>query len=841
MTIRAFLSHATADKPFIQKVAEQLGRAAVVFDAYEFSTGDDLKAAILSGIDRSKIFVLFASRASLSRDWVKFEIEEAEKAILSQNISQAMTFIIDPSLSVDKIPDWMKSSLITRQSSPALVASDIRRAISTKLSESRPRHFIGRTAEFDQALDLITSFTSPDHRPPIVVYGLSGIGRRSLIDAVARDGLSLKRTHVVRLKDGDLLPECLLKLTASLAGEPLGDQQAFLQSAIIQPDDVTAMQIIEGFRTVCLSRAMPIIFDEGALVNDEGSLRPEFDLLYNLVAADAEIDLAIVSNRRISGADGMALPAVRVAELAAQARLRLVRLLARDREIPISAAEADVIAEYSRGYPPAVMFAVQEMEAYGPAHVAASRAALSKFSEEIFLKKLQSDQKLSADNISILQLLSTYSPLPLPVIRDYLDINDTELVDHMLYLLDFALVVPEGVNYRISEPIRQAAYRAFRGLHLDHGKMASLLEKYLLDFEDDETRLSLGQNLFRSATLGGQRSKSGYAVSLASDLIELAVQSYHDQDYERAIEVGLLAIEARPNSVNVRRFVAQALIRKERYNDAEKHIDELLSQGHVKEAFYVRGFLYRRKRDHPSAIQNYEKSLEYGRSGVPIHRELASCYFEVGDLPKARAQIEIAERLSPHNKYVVDLQCQIAIRLGDLPGTEKALKVLSRVDDNGFYEHRQSTYEQAKGDASEALRFAKLAVAERTRPQFEMLANLANCQIEMGEYEQAAASLGDLDTRFSQTHRDSRLGMRCKLEMKRGDVETAEALWLKIRTPNSGVHMGLRAALLSKKSQKASLTDAEIAELEKLKEHFKGVDSDKEIRLYGSQLTIPDR
>ncbi|MEQ6335776.1 hypothetical protein V2I08_20550, partial [Sphingobium sp. MK2] len=134
-----------------------------------------------------------------SRDWVKFEIEEAEKAFVTQKLSGALAYIIDPDLSVDALPVWMKSALITKQASPALVASDIRRAINTKISETRPKHFIGRTSEVDQTIDLITSFTSPDYRPPIVLYGLPGIGRRSLLESVARDGLSLKRTHLTRL------------------------------------------------------------------------------------------------------------------------------------------------------------------------------------------------------------------------------------------------------------------------------------------------------------------------------------------------------------------------------------------------------------------------------------------------------------------------------------------------------------------------------------------------------------------------------------------------------------------------------------------------------------------
>jgi hypothetical protein len=52
MIIRAFLSHGKSDKPLVQKVAEYLGRAAVVYDVFEFSAGEELKQAILKGACR---------------------------------------------------------------------------------------------------------------------------------------------------------------------------------------------------------------------------------------------------------------------------------------------------------------------------------------------------------------------------------------------------------------------------------------------------------------------------------------------------------------------------------------------------------------------------------------------------------------------------------------------------------------------------------------------------------------------------------------------------------------------------------------------------------------------
>src|SRR5215510_15018667 len=133
MIIRAFLSHGHSDKALVQKVAEYLGRAAAVYDVFEFSTGDDLKQAIIRGLSRSDIFVLFASTESLTRDWVRFEIDEAERAVTLRALSRVLTYVIDPKLTLDAIPAWMKSTLITRQGSPTLIARDIRRVINEKL------------------------------------------------------------------------------------------------------------------------------------------------------------------------------------------------------------------------------------------------------------------------------------------------------------------------------------------------------------------------------------------------------------------------------------------------------------------------------------------------------------------------------------------------------------------------------------------------------------------------------------------------------------------------------------------------------------------------------------
>src|ERR1700730_1914298 len=117
----------------------------------------------------------------------------------------------------------------------------------------------------------------------------------------------------------------------------------------------------------------------------------------------------------------------------------------------------------------------------------------------------------------------------------------------------------------------------------------------------------------------------------------------------------------------------------------------------------------RRKRNYLEGVEYYKKAIEYGRGGVAVYRELAVCYFESGNIEEAQENIRIAESNDPLNRYVADLRCTIAIRTGDLAAAEKLLAILQRADPTGYYLHRRSVYEQARGDQGAALDYARRA------------------------------------------------------------------------------------------------------------------------------------
>lgn len=834
---RAFLSHGHGDKKIVREVARNLGRAAVIYDEFEFAVGDEFRDAIIKGIDRSDVFILFASRAALERDWVKLEIELASEALIKKALSRVTTYIVDQELTHKELPEWMQATLIRNEASPGLIATDIRRIINQRLGERIPKYFVGRRAEIDQSLETISEFTDPNFRPPLVVYGLKGIGRRSLVHAIARDNLSFASILQININSGDLLPETSIRVAEAIAPGGISDLASFLKQQESKPIAILVDEITSLLRHACHTGTLPVFVDDGALASENGVLRPEFDALYEAIASDLDTDSMIVSSRRLYRTPQIPCPSVRVPELDQASTQNLLRISGRDAGLIFDANALSSIATYTRGYPPAVRFIVDEARLRGIPQVVADQRALVNFNAEQFLRHLKENKSITQSMQTILQLLSSFSPLPLQVIVDYCSKTPLDTSDDLNRLLDLAFIIPVGMHYRISDPIRDAAYRAFGGLHVNNYKVAELLEAYLVDEPDDDARLDLGQTIFRASLLAGGEAKSKFAIGFAADLINVATRSYHDQDYDLAIKYGSSALDVRPDNVDVRRYVAQALIRKERYDEADEHITALLRLGELKEAYYVRGFSARRKRDYPEAIDAYKKSLSNGRRGVAIYRELASCFFEMGNLLEAQEYIRQAEQQAPHNRYVVDLKCTIALRIEDLPTAERALDVLERIDSSGFAEHRRSTFEQANRRPEDALRYARIADQKIAHPTFEVLANLANCEIEVGESEGALATLGRLQKRFGTTNHDAQVGLRCKYEIRFGEIEAAEGLWSRLRDTSTPVHRGLRLAILNRKHLQTGLMTEEASERIQLLKIQSTAELARSFQLIGSTMS----
>lgn len=189
---KAFISHSSAQKGFVEEVVRELGRDFVSVDMYCFEAGGELTEEITAHISASNIFVLMLSDMALNSKWVIQETRLVHSKILDGEDVLFIPFIVDEVIAHDDARldknglKWVKKHLLKPEKSPSLVARIIRRKMREAIWENEPiikereKLFFGRDADMNELRLKLYASTSNKKRA-IIISGLSHIGRKRLI------------------------------------------------------------------------------------------------------------------------------------------------------------------------------------------------------------------------------------------------------------------------------------------------------------------------------------------------------------------------------------------------------------------------------------------------------------------------------------------------------------------------------------------------------------------------------------------------------------------------------------------------------------------------------------
>lgn len=192
---KAFLSHSSAQKDFVRKVADILGPSRCVFDEYCFETGEKILDEILRTLSSSDLFVLFLSNEALNSEWVQREIFNADSLFKSNKIKQIFPILIDRSINPvtdGRIPDWMKEYLLKYVPSPSIAINKITNRLRQLEMETNPIYrakrnlFVGRHQEKEELENTLNMNIEPYYKC-IFVSGVEGIGRRTFLERSLKD------------------------------------------------------------------------------------------------------------------------------------------------------------------------------------------------------------------------------------------------------------------------------------------------------------------------------------------------------------------------------------------------------------------------------------------------------------------------------------------------------------------------------------------------------------------------------------------------------------------------------------------------------------------------------
>ena len=184
--LKAFLSHSSKQKDYVEIVADKLGKSNIIYDKWTFEEGNKTINEIFQGLSETEIFVLFISEEALESDWVKKEIGKAHSLLKGGNIKRLYPIIIDEKIKFDdgRIPEWIQENYNLRYVSKPIKASErIKQILKTLSWALYPKNkelsqlFIGRTELIRKYEERIFDFDKPIPNT-MITTGLSSIGRR---------------------------------------------------------------------------------------------------------------------------------------------------------------------------------------------------------------------------------------------------------------------------------------------------------------------------------------------------------------------------------------------------------------------------------------------------------------------------------------------------------------------------------------------------------------------------------------------------------------------------------------------------------------------------------------
>lgn len=811
--MKAFLSHSSQNKEFVRAVANELGRQFCIFDEQAFLSGIEFKRSIEQGFDDSCVFVLFASEYALKSIWVDLEIEEAWFRSLEKNLSKSLVYLISSSVHEQELPKWLQYAKAIRENSPQIIARDIKYHINELLRERRTDCWIWRTREAQELQNALWS-TDGSISHTVFIHGFPGIGRRTFIKQTTPAFLRLNKHVELEIEEGlNINDICSIVSSLVEPSSTLEGTRRLVETIKSLSSSQAIERTLDNLRRMVRRNELPIFIDKGGLLNSEGIISEPIQSILKAITPNDEAYIFLVSWRRPFSNSFTSLPLIHVQALGEDDSKRLLLKLAEKSDLPLNATVLSELALYVAGYPPAADVAIQQVKRYGSS-ITLQRKEPARYRTEVFLKYLATIA-LNENEKRILRLFAMFSPIPFNVVGEALGITLENLDTILIRLIDLSLITVDYEGfYRIADPVAEAISKAFGSPKEKENRLLSeKLYSFLEETKLEVPQLELSRVLFKAASLAKDQKIKDRAVRLSSDLIKLTETLYHKQRYAEASACGFEAVRERPDSIKARSFLIRALIKEERYSDAEQEIQKFRQhhQQNLADSFFLLGFLNRNRSQISEAIAYYRDAERFGRKDIALLRELALCYFLKGNLDLADQYINRAREERDGNSYVIDLWAKIATYRRDEQEARRAIEQLKDINPL-FYYHRLSCTEFAFGNLEEAQRAAEFAKGLEDSPPFEILAQLINCKLALGKenplnLQQAELLINEIDNKFSRTRKDIRTTLKCRLQINLGHFREALNLSEKISNKGTYYYKKIRRDAINGELQVSALDD----------------------------------
>lgn len=644
--IRAFLSHSSKDKDsYVRAVANWLGKDNIIYDEMTFEEGEKSLDEILSGLNRTEIFVLFLSDAALESDWVKKEIIEAKIKLDNGEISKIFPIIIDHDITYedDRIPSWLTENYNLKPIRRARVAA---RRIHQKLRErswskhpqleKRQNIFVGRNDKLEEFEERIHDFEQ--NKPiAIIASGMSGVGRRTFLHRALYKtnitGMSHKPSSIY-LDRNVSIEDFILKLN-DLGLIDLGnDILSLITKTIDEKREIIGKIMLEAYK----SKELIYILDDGCLANYKREISPWFQELidefgkfdYPIFCCASRFNVAFQNRPRNSK-----FYFVELNELNHNERKRLFSQLLDLYSIHIERDDFVMIADLLFGLPDQVMYAVDLLKEDNISPVIKKLPLLQQYNADKASVIIQSYES-NDDAMEFIRLLAQFEVITTDFLfsivqeEKYLPILERIAAENICELIGIG-----GEVVRLNDVIRDYIKRNKLFIKNEFSK---LIRNLVTDFikEEEFFERDSSEYIFTIKELLREGHPVDEKYLIPSHYLRCMKDLYYNKGHldriisladtilqkETTLEMGIIQ--------DIRYYLCLALAKKR-----NKRLLKEVQKIHGDEHGFLLGFYYRQCGRLKDALDRLMPIAEARYVGARCKREIVQVYVQLEDYDKA--------------------------------------------------------------------------------------------------------------------------------------------------------------------------------------------------------------
>ncbi|MBC3540772.1 TIR domain-containing protein [Rufibacter sediminis] len=741
---KIFLSHSSKQKGYVEVIANRLGKAHIVYDAWTFEAGNKTLDEIYQGIDSSGIFVYFISNESLESIWVEKEINKAEEYLKNGNLKKFLPILIDQNIkhSDNRIPQWIKDEYNIKYISKPTKTSDLikqaLRLVSWDLYPKRKQAdqlFIGRTQQIKQYEERIYNFDLPTPSS-IIISGLNSIGRRKFIKHVLVNSNKIRAhyaPHSIYLDSRSSIEDLIIKLYG------LGYSQHsknLIENLSIKTISEKINIVTELIKELNSNNEIVFIIDNLAIVNREGYLVDWFLPINEVLNSLDALTMCIISQSRTRARNLLKTPsifAIEIPELEPYERKAFFKSLLDIEGIKLNQEDFKIISNQFSGFPEQIIYTSSLLIHEGKDYVINNPHEVIEYNTEKVAKIIRNHESNQLA-LQILKILSESEFLSFNILESILkeDFNDAKslitqfsnefIIEYLgntkeyLRLNDSVKDYIQRLGYKLIEKyssnLQLHAQKAFE----DYDIVDRDISDYVISFKE---ALKFGYQvpkelLIPSHYVNAMRELYNYDRRY-KDVIVLADRILQNEDY----------LDARIIK-EIRYWLCLSLIRRR-----DRRLLEEVQKVDGADHNFLLGFYYRIIGRNEDAIQRFNKVLEDAPNFYRAKRELVQVYLNTEQYEEAFALARDNYYLDKNNPYNLQSYFRCLIKLEGAKQKEELNNLLNGLEKNPHEKAREmymtaqaQYYAFAENNDASALRITDDAIASFPKNIYPYLTKL---------------------------------------------------------------------------------------------------------------------